>query len=136
MRPLAVVLVALLLSTGLGAVPATAEIQPAAPVPIVGVWWTWVAPVTPVPNATAVLWIADTKHTVTTADSLEDALAGIANDRHNEDDDPDTFNVDLSGAPLSETFLYEHTFAEPGEKFYFCRFHHMVGMVGVVSVIE
>ena len=119
----------------LGGASALDAPDPEPAVPVVGAWWAWVTPVAVVPQGTAVLWVADTKHTVTTADSLEDALAGMANDRHNADDDPDTFDVELFGGPLSETFRHAQAFQAAGEKPYFCRYHVGVGMVGVVSVV-
>ena len=126
MRTLTVL--ALAVAAGLAA-PAVAAVG-IPPVPVIAAGFHFISPILVVPVGTTVEWRGEAlPHTVTTSDSLEDALAGRANDRLNHDGQPDTFHKNL---PVGVDV--QHTYDAPGSFAYFCEVHRALGMVGLVEV--
>lgn len=92
-----------------------------APVPVVAAGNAFLAPVLVVPAGSTVQWVgAALPHTVTSAASLDDALAGVADGAYRGD------------LPMTGTF--SRTFADTGDHVYFCELHFRIGMVGQITV--
>ncbi len=78
-------------------------------------------------------------HTITTADSLDDALDGRGNDFFDTDCQANGEPGEDGTGDTCHAFLaagtFTHTFANPGAYWYFCAFHFRDGMVGAVEVL-
>jgi glucose/arabinose dehydrogenase len=111
--------------------PVAVPSAPAPTVTIAAVGTQFAPAAVVVPAGTSVTWTSPAiVHTVTTASSLDDARAGVANDPLDRDGSPDTFSQTLApNAPVT------HTFDEPGTYYYFCAYHVGASMVGVVQVV-
>lgn len=102
-----------------------------APYPVVAAGYSFAPSVLVIPLGATVEWTsAQLQHTVTTADSLTEALDGWPNDASNSDGNADTWSA---GLRVGETF--RHTFENVGSFAYFCEPHHEHGMVGLVVVV-
>lgn len=99
-------------------------------VPVMAAGFSFTPSVLVVPVGTTIEWYGVAlPHTVTTANTIEDALDGRANDPTNSDEDADTFRASLPvGADV------QHRFDSPGSFEYFCEFHTLFGMVGTIEV--
>lgn len=125
MRPVLLAAIALL-----GAPLAAAALP--APIPVVAAAYAFTPAALVVPLGATVEWqSAQLLHSVTTADSLDEALEGRANDGANADDDPDTFS-----APLRVGQPFAHRFERAGTFAYFCEPHFEHGMVALVVVVD
>lgn len=111
----------MILLAALVALPLASAALP-APVPVAAAGFSFLSPALVVPAGSTVEWTgAALPHTVTSAASLDDARAGIADG---------AFDADL---PMGAA--YARTFASTGDQAYFCRLHYRVGMIGQISVV-
>lgn len=111
------------------------------PVPVATVGTQFVPPVMVVPLGVPVTWtyLPPLPHTITTADNVVNAFLGVPNDPNDtncrvdgepgEDASADTCNVAFLGG------TFTHVFGQPGTYYYFCAFHNLAGMVGVLQVV-
>lgn len=133
------VLLGVALAGPLALAPNAPAIIPPAPVVAAGTVFAPAAMVVPIGVSLTWIYTPPLAHTITTADTAVDALLNHPNDPNDtncrvdgepgEDNNPDTCHVNFVGGEFS------HVFAQGGQYIYYCTFHNIMGMVGVVEVV-